>query len=336
MSENDTRARRGTTWASFPALLMTQNRHKFYFCTMPVEDIFPYCFVSHREEDPNQGFQRNLNPERAADIARYLDDSMGSIPTNIVLSAQSDAELNYNSKNKAIRYRRAKRSFLVLDGQHRLWGYSLTKKRHRIPVAIYEGLTRVQEAGLFIDINTNQRGVAAALLLDIKQVADQETRTEAKLRELFDALASDSESPLNGLLSASKSVKGRISRVTFNRAMEDVLDHAVMQKLPGDKQYTLLRNYLRAVEQNLRNPNLLKKSAYFEAFCEVFDDVVRLSSTNHRNYKFESLLDVLASIKTVDLESILTHGKTSVSKSAIVPVLKNTLAGQLEVDGDMV
>jgi DGQHR domain-containing protein len=322
--------------ASFPALAITQNNHKFYFATMPVGDIFPYCFVAHREEEPTEGFQRNLNPQRADDIARYLDDSQGSIPTNIVLSAQAVAGFSYNSKAKTIKYKRAKKAFLVIDGQHRLYGYSRTNKAHRVPVAIYEGLNRAQEASIFIDINTNQRGVPASLLLDIKQVAEQESQMEATLRGLFDKLAEDSESPLNGLLSGPKSVKGKISRVTFNRAVEDIAKSNVMTKLPQDKQYMLLKNYFRAVERTLRNTSLLRKAAYFEAFSEIFDDVMQMSSNNYQNFKYDSLVEVLGAIRNIDLESIPTGGKTNLTKATIVPILKKTLAGQLEVTEDMV
>lgn len=325
----------GTT-ASFPALAVTQNDHKFYFATMPVEDIFPYCFVASRQEDPAQGFQRTLSRDRAGDIARYLDKSEGSIPTNIVLSAQDDASFSYKPRTKSISYRRIPRAFLVLDGQHRLFGYGLTKKHHRVPVAIYEGLSRREEAGLFIDINTNQRGVPAALLLDIKQVAQQETAVESQLRRLFDRLSSDSTSPLNGLLSPAKSATGKISRVTFNRSVANVLRNVVMGKLEEENQYILFRNYLRAVEQALLNPKLLRRSAYFEAFCDFFEDVIRLSRERHKDYKESSLVEILQPVRNVDLESLPTSGKTKITKTTILEVLKNTISGQIEVSEEMI
>src|ERR1039457_4623723 len=142
------------SFASYPAMPLTQNSQKFYLATVPVEDLFPYCFVTRRIEEPTEGFQRTLNEDRAIDIARYLDNSLGSIPTNIVLSAQPEAEIAYDSKKKLLRFRRGPKSFLVIDGQHRLFGYGLTKKHHRVPVAIYEGLDRKHEAAIFIDVNT--------------------------------------------------------------------------------------------------------------------------------------------------------------------------------------
>jgi len=322
--------------ASYSALPLIQNQQKFYFVTIPVSEIFPYCYVVRREENPKAGFQRELNTERALDIAKYLDNSVGSIPTNIVLSAQPDAELIYNSKMRTVRFKRIPKAFLVLDGQHRLFGYGLTKKKHRVPVAIYEGLNRREESTLFIDINTNQRGVPAALLLDIKQIAERENETEAMLRKIFDKLASDADSPLNGLMSASRSLPGKISRVTFNRAVSDILHGNLITRLSEDRQYMLLKNYLKALDQIVEPNGILCKSSYFEAFWAIFEDTLQVSMARHRNIKFESLLDVLGSLKNVDLQHLATHGRTKITKSSIVPVLKAAIAAQVDVSEDMV
>jgi len=120
---NPTKSTRASA-PSYPALLLTQNQHRFYFVTIPVDDLFNSCFVSRRDEDPAAGFQRELNESRADDIARYLASGAGSIPSNIVLSAQADAELEYSRRTKSISFRRVARAFLVLDGQHRLWRIS--------------------------------------------------------------------------------------------------------------------------------------------------------------------------------------------------------------------
>lgn len=325
----------GTT-ASYPALQLIQNDQRFYFTTIPASDIFPFAFVLRRDDSGVEGFQRALDSGRARDIASYLDNSIGSIPTNIVLSAQESADLQYIRRTKSIKYRRKSAGFLVLDGQHRLFGYGLAKKKHRVPVAIYEGLSRKEEAALFIDINTNQRGVPAALLLDIKQVAERESQSEATLRKIFNQLNDDKDSALRGLLSASKSVSGKISRVSFNRAVKEILDDAVMTKLSEAKQYELLRSFFNSVERNLKNKSLLTKSSYFEAFCGVLTEVLRLALTKHRNFKPEALDDVLSGISTIDLEAVLARGRTKISKATVLPILKQALGGQLEIREDMV
>lgn len=324
------------TQASYPALPLTQNGQKFYLLTIPVGDIFPLSFVSKRSEDAINGFQRVLSKDRAKDIAKYLDDSRGSIPTNIVLSAQESAALEYSSDSKTLKYTRARNAFLVLDGQHRLYGYGMTTKPHRIPVAIYEGLTRAEEARLFIDINTNQKGVPAALLLDIQQLAEIEEGSDSRLRTIFDRLAEDAESPLNGWLVKDHSAPGRISRVTFKRAVSPILSATTFSNLGEEKQYELLRNYFRAWNDNLRDPGFLKKAAYFESICDMFEIVTNTSINKFRNMKEKSLFQVLNVIKTIDFGSMNTQGKSKVTKSAIVPVLKECLSGQVSVDESMV
>ncbi len=327
--------KRAGTLASYPALRLTQNNQLFFFVTMPVADIFPYCYVISRTDDPIKGFQRSLNRDRALDIAHYLDDSKGSIPTNIVLSAQSIAEFRYDQKSKTIKYRRKANAFLVLDGQHRLYGYGLSHKPHRVPVAMYQGLTRQQEAKLFIDINTTQRGVPAALLLDIKQLAQQESETESRLRSLFDRLAADATSPLNGLLSPAKSAPGKISRVSFNRGAVFLLGNRVIMKLDSEDSYTLIKNYFVALESSLADPKLLRRSVYFEAFCEFFPDVLIVCRSTHGNYKTESLASVLAPLQNITFSPV-AHDGSKAKKATILAVLKEALESELDVSGDLV
>jgi DGQHR domain-containing protein len=322
--------------ASYPALPLEQNNQRFYIMTVPKEDVFPFCFVVDRQEDPIAGFQRSLDLSRAREISRYLDESRGSIPTNLVLSARAEADIRYNNRNKTLQFKRTPRAFLVLDGQHRLYGYGLTKKPHRVPVAIYEALSRKEEVALFIDINTTQRGVPAALLLDIKQLADREDEAEAALRELFDYLGAQADSPLFGLMSPSEAARGKISRPGFNRAVAPVLRLDVMAQLPREKRFELFKNYLRALDQTLQDPKLLRINVYLESFSAVFDDVLRLSRDKHGNFKLPSLTDVLAPLRNVNLAEVSSKGKARLTKNTIVGVLKQLLIGNIVVDPEMV
>ena len=85
---------------SYSCSLISQGKEKFYSLTMPSEVLAETCFVSTRDDDPIDGFQRTLDEKRAKEIAEYLDCGEGTIPTAIVLSAN----LKYNSKNKTIEF----------------------------------------------------------------------------------------------------------------------------------------------------------------------------------------------------------------------------------------
>jgi DNA sulfur modification protein DndB len=314
---------------SYPALLIRQNEHRFYFATIPVDDLFLYCFVARRDEDPAAGFQRALSEGRADDIANYLSSGTGSIPTNIVLSAQDTASFKYERLTKSISFARSKGAFLVLDGQHRLWGYSKCSLRHRVPVAIYQNLSRQQETKLFIDINTTQRGVPAALLLDIKQLAAMESQKEQILRDLFDRFARDTHSPLTGKLSSAKSVAGKVSRVTFNKSVGLVLGSSHVSGIDNEMRYRLLLNYVRGFEAELRDKHLLFRSAFFEAMFDVFDDVLRATLATKYNAKVESLREVIRPLATLDFSGATPTKKT------FSTAMRSTLHQSTSISRDM-
>lgn len=323
---------------SYPAVPIVQNNQRFFFATIPVSKLFPYCFVSRRNEDAKTGFQRRLNESRAEDIAKYLNDGLGSIPTNIVLSAQPDSEVSYNSRSKTLKYPGNQTSFLVLDGQHRLFGYQICHEKYnnelRVPVSIYVGLTRVEEARLFIDINTTQVGVPSALLLDIKQVAEIESTSEQLLRGIFDQLNSDKFSPLKGLLSPARSIAGKVSRVTFNKSVLLVIRSNVWANTSKKSQYQLLLNYVRAADSVINDRAILTKSAFFESLFEVFDDVVQTSITKSGDAKEESIKQVLLPLAAVDFNGILMKGKAT--KSSYLEPIRNALKKSISISDAMV
>jgi DGQHR domain-containing protein len=327
-----------STGFSYPAVPIVQNDQRFFFTTIPVSALFPYCFVSRRNEDPKIGFQRRLNVGRAEDIAKYLNDGAGSIPTNIVLSAQEDSGIAYNNRSKILGYPGTPGSFLVLDGQHRLFGYHICfekfKKDLRVPISVYVGLTRAEEARLFIDINTTQIGVPSALLLDIKQVAEIESTSEQVLRGLFDTLNSDDNSPLRKLLSPSKSIVGKISRVTFNKAMMPVIRANVWPNTSKKSQYQLLLNFLRAVSEVLDDRTVLTKSAFIESIFDIFDDVIQTSIAKHSNAKESSIKEVLQPLSSVDFLSISSKGKST--KATYLEAIKNALKKSVSISDSMV
>ena len=142
---------------SYTASLLSQGQHRFYTLSMPSDILAVSCMVEPRYLDPAEGFQRALDEKRARDIAAYIDSGTGTIPSSIVLSAQPEAELQYNRPNRTLSFARIPRAFLILDGQHRVYGFRLATSKLRVPVVIYNGLSRTEEARLFMDINTRVR-----------------------------------------------------------------------------------------------------------------------------------------------------------------------------------
>jgi DGQHR domain-containing protein len=249
---------------------------------MPSSVLAATCFVSRRDEDSTAGFQRLLDRSRAEAIAKYIDDGSGTIPGAIVLSAQSNADLIYTRKLKTLSFKIEPNAFLVLDGQHRVFGFALAKTDLRVPVVIYNGLTRKAETRLFIDINTLQKSVPTALLLDIRKLAGNQTEPEKLLGTLFDELSSRSDSPLLGLMSPSSQSPGKISRVTFNTGLRFLFDLFEGQDI--EVNYSVVAAYLRVWSEALSRLSLqdvLTKSVVFRAIMAIMPTVVQRVQDRH-------------------------------------------------------
>lgn len=229
--------------------LVTQGEHKFYTTTIPSEVLARSCVAISREENNIDGFQRVLDRKRAQDIADYIDNGLGTVPSSIVLSSQDDAELIYDSKRKSISFKDIPQAFLILDGQHRVFGFALAKKTLRVPVVIYDNLNKREESRLFIDINSKQKGVPSELLLDIKKMAEYENDAEATMRIIFDRFKDDPTTVLYGKLSPSKKVTGKITRTVFNSAVGPLVK--LFKSMSDDEVYEIFKAYYQATYDSI-------------------------------------------------------------------------------------
>jgi DGQHR domain-containing protein len=312
------------------------NGFRYYSAVISGQALLKSSFVSRRVEDGSAGFNRALVEPRARDIARYLDAEESSIPTNIVVSAQPSAALTFGRGH--IEWKEAPQSFLVLDGQHRLFSMRYTNRDYPFNVAIYVGLSRQAEVRLFIDINTKQKGVPPALLLDIKQLAGIETSLEERLRRLFDYVSTDPDSPLQGVLSAAATKPGYVSRVTFNTALKRPMEAGTLsQTASDDDRGRLVVNYLRASERTLRQSgaqnSILTRATILQSFFELFNEVVDLSLNRHKSLKVGALTDVMAPLQSLDYDSY--GGGNRPSKTKLVSDMRAQLSGTPAVTADM-
>lgn len=259
----------------YTASNITQNKTRFYSLTMPTDVLSKCCFISSRDEDPKMGFQRTLDKKRALEIAKYIDEDYGTIPSAIILSAQAEADVKIVGSGRTIEFTPHPKAFLILDGQHRVYGFTMARTAVRVPVIIYVGLTRKEETRLFIDINSKQKGVPTELLLDIQKMADYETAPEQQLRDIFDTFNSDPNSALIGRLSPSEKNSGKISRVTFNSSVKPIA------KFFGDREsgeiYSILNCYLKAFIYGFFKPNKIEDKLFlpvvFRAIFSVWPEI---------------------------------------------------------------
>ena len=321
--------------ASYPAIECVQNGTKFYSTVIESSVLKETCFVTRRDDDPEKGFQRLLNKNRAKDIAKYLDDGKGVVPSAIILSAQDQSKLIYDKNESRILFSVVKDAFLVIDGQHRLYGYNNSIKNYQVPVIIFDKLTTSAEVSLFIDINTTQKGVPSALLLDIKQIAGKESKREERQRELFNKL--NEESPLTGLLSASQSVRGKISRSAFNEATSIIFEAGPLSDQSAENIYKGVRNFLEATEyvfnasksENAR----LSKTVLFKSLFMIINEVLNRCLQEKGNLKTESIVDIIEPLSTLPFDDYTGTNKATINR--IVNDMRSEINKYEAVNEDM-
>ncbi len=321
---------------SCKALICEQNQIRFYVAVMNSADLKSMCFVSRKAEDPQKGFQRLLSPKRAKEITKYIEEG-GVIPPAVILSAQPNAHLNFLPDSDELTMEKLPDSLLVLDGQHRLFGLFNSDKSYSVPVVIFNSLTAQEEVRQFIDINTTQRGVPTALLLDIKGQAGTETKIEERQNKLFNKINEDSV--LAGYLSPNVSVRGKISKPTFYQATKEIYDNGYFASFDDEKIYFVLKNYLAAIDtifkingdqQNAR----LNKNILFKAVMDIFVATCFKCYSRFENFKQESFEEYLRPLSEIDYSKY--KGTNKSTEKAIVQEMQSCLREEIDFSkGDM-
>ncbi|MCW2249245.1 DGQHR domain-containing protein [Azospirillum fermentarium] len=146
----------------------------FYNFLISPYDLMKIAYISHKSADLDT-YQRMVKPARLKSIAAYIDEG-GQFPTNIVINFKVKSPLQFekhesfeNSTFGTLKLPGLYGSAWVIDGQHRLYGFSFAEKgkNHVVPVLAYENMDAADEMELFIDINSKQVKVSRGLLNEL-------------------------------------------------------------------------------------------------------------------------------------------------------------------------
>ncbi len=152
-----------------------------YLFSINAHELLGRAYVSHRELQGMQDhttYQRMFKKTKLNAIKEYID-KYSTFPTPIVVSFdQKCGQVFEKDPGKAevqdvvtgrVRLPARARSIQVIDGQHRLYGYSLVAPdpSHIIHVVAYAASKDLDAAKLFVDINAKQTPVPTSLLWEL-------------------------------------------------------------------------------------------------------------------------------------------------------------------------
>lgn len=158
-----------------PALRIFMGRQKAYIFSQTVDKFLKSCYISRKLEGDVEGYQRVLKVNRINKIHKAIEgNKIVAFPNSLILSA--DFLLEEKPKEKIgtcyINFPNWRCSLRVVDGQHRLLGFSnideAIKKDHWLPVVAFDDMKKEDEIKTFITINTEQKKINPNLALILK------------------------------------------------------------------------------------------------------------------------------------------------------------------------
>ena len=190
--------------------------HTIYsFCIEP-EYLLKIGYILHRTDttsDATQAYQRLVRKNRLKAIGKYIDNN-GYFPNSIIINIETknNKSLNFDHAQKIehdgstncgiLHLPKVYKSAFIIDGQHRLLGYSKTAENsnHTIPVVAFHNLPAEEQAKIFIDINRTQKSIPANLLQSIMADSNWNSNNDklalsALKTRLFTEMNSDDNSP---------------------------------------------------------------------------------------------------------------------------------------------
>lgn len=154
----------------------------FYSFSIEPKFLLRMGFILHRWEtnpEATQAYQRLVKKKRIEEIGKYIDKG-GYFPNSIIVNIVSkkqdlkwdpagQIEHDSNTSMGIVHLPKEYRSVFIIDGQHRLYGYSKAHSdaRHTVPVVAFLNLPQAEQAKIFVDINHKQQSVPTNLLRSI-------------------------------------------------------------------------------------------------------------------------------------------------------------------------
>jgi DNA sulfur modification protein DndB len=158
-----------------PAIRGKMGNLTYYSFSIEPEKLLKIGYVLHRSKVNSElmpTYQRLIKKQRLAKVQEFIDEKSGYFPNSIVISLDTDGkELQFDRANTQVpttltsigilHLPKQYRSAYIIDGQHRLYGYSNSKYRttNSIPVVAFLDLDRSEQVRLFMEINENQKSV---------------------------------------------------------------------------------------------------------------------------------------------------------------------------------
>lgn len=263
-----------------PAIEGKMGNMTYYSFLIEPERLLKIGYVLHRNKanhDQMPTYQRLIKKDRLKSIREYVNNG-GFFPNSLIISIDSKSgNLKFEKAPQSLQGAHSRvgtlylpkeyQSAYIIDGQHRLYGYSDSKfaGSDTLPVIAFVNLEKDKQVKMFMDINENQKPVSKTLrnILSIDLNWNSEIlnkRKEAVILNVCQSLGENSNSPLFGrVLTGEDSVnakrcitieylKSAIEKTCFfnkYNKKNEITEKGLLDKIDSEETYNIVYNYLR-------------------------------------------------------------------------------------------
>ena len=200
-----------------PAIQGKMGGYTYYSFSIEPEKLLKIGYVLHRSEanaSMMPTYQRIIKKKRLQEVRSFINEG-GYFPNSIIISIDTNGKGlafdqassrvdNTLSKIGILHIPKRYRSAYIIDGQHRLYGYSDSHyaTTNTIPVVAFVDLERSEQIKLFMDINENQKAVPKSLRVTLNadmlwESPDLSEQRQALRSKIAQMLGEESTSPLH-------------------------------------------------------------------------------------------------------------------------------------------
>ncbi len=313
-------------WIVRPAIAITQNvPEPFYAFSLSASELREIAYVSERTKDnPQEGIERNLSNARCRTIGRYIQRKIAVFPNSIIIALEKTAK--FKSANGTgigtIHIPRKPSQALILDGQHRLYGFDHAKgKDIELLIVAFINVPISLKAHIFRTINGKQKPVNRSLVYDL---LDLDTSTaeyeEERAHALVKSLDREEESPFyQNIQMTGKQREGFISQASLITYLKRHLKRGGFFKREEyssfNRQLALLCDYFKAVRDTFlshwgKPESIVSKTVGIDAFFRLLPDLVTLIEDDRKKptYKeFRMRIEPISDLP-MDVETYRLYG----------------------------
>lgn len=302
-----------------PAIKGTMGGHDYYEFSIEPEKLLKIGYVLHRSEANKNmmpTYQRIIKKKRLKEVKNFIDEG-GYFPNSLIISIDTKGkDLQFDqsatkvegalSKLGILHLPKKYHSAYIIDGQHRLYGYSdsVYAKSNTIPVVAFVNLDRSEQLKLFMDINENQKAVSKTLRVTLNRdmlwdSPNYNQRREALRSNIAQMCGEEQTSPLLGRIVIGEDEKNNKKCITieaiqaalkkchffstFGKNNEIVTDGTFdlgNNENTSELFYPFLENCLKYIRDNCQNEWNLGESGVLtinrgiQAVIRIIDDIV--------------------------------------------------------------